>query len=88
MVDKSFRNDIIILLEDQTSMTGLVFDWAKIPEACRLLRRRVLRMEDGYDIEIKTTNTEHPKQESRTKRMLAKDPKFASDELVKRMRDL
>ena len=61
--DKSFRKDMTILLEDRTSTTGLVSDWAEVLEACRVLRKRALRMEDGYDNRIKTTAREHPKQE-------------------------
>ena len=62
--DKSFRKDITILLQDRTSTTGLVSDWAEVLEACRVLRRRALRMEYDYDNIIKTTVREHPKQES------------------------
>ena len=61
--DKSFRKGMTILLEDRTSTTGLVSDWAEVLEACRVLRRRAPRMEDGYDNRIKTTAREHPKQE-------------------------
>ena len=59
--DKSFRKDMTILLEDRTSTTGLVSDWAEVAEACRVRRRRTLRMEDGYDNKIKTTTRERPK---------------------------
>ena len=63
MVDKSFRKDI----KDQTSTTGLVFNSAEVPEACQVLRRRALRMDDGYDNRIKKTAREHPKQDSGTR---------------------
>ena len=88
--DKSFRKDITILLEDRTSTTGLVSNWAEVPEACRVLRRRALRMEDGYDNRIKTIARENPKQDSGTRTDVGKgkEPESAINELIKGMRDL
>ena len=90
MAYKSFRKDITILLEDRTSTTGLVSDWAEVIEACLVLRRRALRIEDGYDNRIKTTTREHPKQESGTRMddSKGKEPESVIDELIKGMRDL
>ena len=63
-MDKTLKKDLTILLEDQTSTTNLVYDWHEMLEAFRVLRRRVVRMEEsGIDNRLKMTIKENLKQE-------------------------
>ena len=59
-------------------------------KACRVLKRMVLRMEDGYDSEIKTGVKEHPKQETGIQANVGKGKvsESAIDELIRGMKDL
>jgi hypothetical protein len=88
--DKGFRKHITILLEDRTSTTGLVPNWAEVPEACRALRRRASRMEDDYDSRKKTTVREPPRQQEviRAKAGNGKEPESVLDAFIKGMNEL
>ena len=86
-MDKTLKKDLTILLEDQTSTTNLVYDWHEMLEAFRVLRRRVVRMEEsGIDNRLKMTIKENLKQEIGI--WQRKVLESAIDELIKGMKDL